>query len=180
MTELVPLSRLRPASWNPRLVRDKRFKQLCQSIKADPEFMVERPILATADGTIYAGNLRYRAVEYLKWPVVPARIVDIPEQLAKERAMRDNNAWGEWVEQDLAELLAELKVADSDVELLGFDDKELNRLLDLVGANGDTAAAVQAVPEQYMVIVTCTDEVQQRELLERMTAEGWQCRALLS
>jgi hypothetical protein len=55
---LVPLVALTPAPWNPRSIKDERFQNLCRSIEADPEFLWRRPILAQADGTIYAGNQR--------------------------------------------------------------------------------------------------------------------------
>ena len=63
MTEVVsvPLSELHPSPWNPRTISDARFKNLCASIEADPDFLWQRPILAMVDGTIYAGNMRYRA-----------------------------------------------------------------------------------------------------------------------
>jgi hypothetical protein len=38
----------------------------------------------------------------------------------------------------------------------------------------------QAIPEQYLVLVTCRDEQQQVELLERFQEEGLVCKALLS
>ena len=109
--ERVPLARLKPAEWNPRILRDTRFKTLCKSLQSDPDFMELRPILATADGTIYGGNMRWRAASHLGWETVPAIIADIPEKLAKERAIRDNNSWGEWQDQDLSELLTELQMA---------------------------------------------------------------------
>jgi DNA modification methylase len=137
--ERVPLSRLTPASWNPRLIRDARFQNLCRSIEADPEFLEQRPILATADGTIYAGNMRYRAVKHHGWPDVPAVLSDIPEQLARERALRDNAQWGEWQEDDLAALLYGLQQEGSALDLLGFEDDEIARLLDSVGAFGEPA-----------------------------------------
>ncbi len=56
-----PLTALRPSPWNPRTISDDRFQNLCHSIQADPDFLWRRPILAQADGTIYAGNMRYRA-----------------------------------------------------------------------------------------------------------------------
>ncbi len=59
--EGVPLDRLHPAPWNPRTIKDERFQNLVRSIQADPDFLWRRPILAMADGTIYAGNMRYRA-----------------------------------------------------------------------------------------------------------------------
>jgi hypothetical protein len=38
----------------------------------------------------------------------------------------------------------------------------------------------QSIPEQYLVLVTCRDEKQQGELLERFGREGLKCKALLS
>lgn len=86
----IPLVALCAAPWNPRSISDQRFQNLCRSIEADPEFLWLRPILATADGTIFAGNMRYRAAQHLSWETIPAILVDIPEQLARERALRDN------------------------------------------------------------------------------------------
>ena len=41
-------------------------------------------------------------------------------------------------------------------------------------------APVELGPAQYLVLVTCQDEHHQVELLQRFTAEGLTCRALLS
>ena len=137
--EHVPLLALTPAPWNPRTIKDDRFQNLCRSLEADPGFLQLRPILATADGTIYCGNMRYRAAQQLGWETIPAILVDIPEALAKERALRDNAQWGEWEEDELANLLASLKEQGSDLDLLGFDDRDLQKLLDsLANAGGLT------------------------------------------
>jgi ParB-like chromosome segregation protein Spo0J len=129
VAEHVPLERLKPAPWNPKTIRDDRFVSLCRSIEADPAFMDEQPILAMADGTIYSGNQRYRAVEHLGWTTVPARLADIPESLAQRRGMVANNQWGDWIDDDLGALLASLGDAGTDLSLLGFEDGELERLL---------------------------------------------------
>ena len=135
----VPLVALTPAPWNPRSIKDERFQNLCRSLEADPDFLQLRPILATADGTIFAGNMRYRAAQQLGWETVPAILVDIPEALAKDRALRDNAQWGEWEEDELANLLASLKAQGSDLDLLGFDDRDMQKLLDsLANAGGLT------------------------------------------
>src|SRR6185369_11342846 len=98
--------------------------------QADPDFLWRRPVLAQADGTIYGGNMRYRAAQHLGFETIPAVVEDIPDQLARERALRDNAQWGEWQEDELAELLYHLREAGSDVSLLGLDDRELQKLLD--------------------------------------------------
>jgi DNA modification methylase len=128
--QAVALAALHPAAWNPRTISDERFQNLCRSIEADPEFLWRRPILAQADGTIYAGNLRYRAAHQLDMTSVPAIIEDVSDQLARERALRDNAQWGDWEGDELAALLDRLRADGSDVDLLGFDERELQQLLD--------------------------------------------------
>jgi DNA modification methylase len=132
----LPLADLHAAAWNPRSINDPRFQNLCRSLETDPEFLWLRPILATADGTVFAGNLRLRAAQHLGWETVPTVVVDIPEKLAKERALRDNAQWGEWREDDLASLLEELKLSGSDLDLLGFDERDLEELLATLGQPG--------------------------------------------
>ena len=100
-----------------------------------------RPLIATPDGTVVAGNMRLRAVQELGWKEVPTVLAEMDEVLAKERALRDNGSWGDWAEQDLAELLTELSARGTDVGILGFDKDQVERLLALVSATaqGDDA-----------------------------------------
>lgn len=126
----VPLGRLHPAEWNPRTIRDERFQNLCRSIEADPDFLWRRPVLAQADGTIYAGNMRFRAAQHLNFVTVPAIVEDVSDILARERAIRDNRQWGDDAEDGLAALLSRLRDDGSDLDLLGFDERELQQLLD--------------------------------------------------
>jgi DNA modification methylase len=136
---LVPLVALTPAPWNPRSIKDERFQNLCASIQADPDFLWRRPILAQADSTIYAGNMRYRAAQHLGMLEVPAIVEDVSDQLARERALRDNAQWGEWAGDDLAALLEGLKAEGTDLDLLGFDERELQQLLDRLGKDAALA-----------------------------------------
>jgi len=148
----VPLDQLRPSGWNPRTISEERFENLCRSIEADPELLWRRPVLAQADGTIYAGNMRYRAAEYLGMKTIPAIVEDVSDQLARERALRDNSQWGEWAEDDLAGLLRQLDDDGRDLALLGFGDDDLQRLLDRLDAEGEVGLTdpddVPDVPEE--------------------------------
>lgn len=140
----VPVARLRAAPWNPREADEPRFLDLCRSIEADPLFLWHRPICARADGTVYAGNLRLRAVMHLGWSEVPAIVGDVPEALAKARALRDNNPIGEWRDEDLAGLLEELTQNGVEIGSLGFADTELEWL----GA-GEHKAGISAGRESF-------------------------------
>ena len=139
---LVPLEQLTPAPWNPRHIDKARLKNLAESIRADPNFLLRRPILAQQSGEIYAGNQRWHAAKLLfsqgwtpPWDAqtVPVDLDDVPDQLARERALRDNNAWGAWDDDSLARLLGDLRDSGSDAGLLGFDDRELSQLLARLG-----------------------------------------------
>ncbi|MGE0227521.1 MAG: DNA methyltransferase [Dehalococcoidia bacterium] len=145
-----PLTALHPAPWNPRTIADERFQNLCGSVRSDPEFLWRRPVLAQADGTIYAGNMRYLAAQYLGFETIPAVIEQVSDQLARERALRDNQQWGEWEHDDLAALLTRLREDGSDVELLGFDERELQQLLDRLSPTGSLSDPdeVPALPDE--------------------------------
>lgn len=134
--ETTPLPLLKPAPSNPREIKDERFQNLVQSIETAPEFLWRRPVLAMADGTVYAGNMRFRAAEHLGLESIPAIREDIPEQLAKERALRDNAQWGEWAEDDLAAMLEALRSDGTAMDLLGFDERELQKLLNSLDHQG--------------------------------------------
>jgi hypothetical protein len=174
----VPIAQLKPSEWNPRLIHDSRFKQLCRSLEADPDFMEQRPILATFDGTIYAGNMRWRAAKHLGWSTVPTILSDIDPTLAKERALKDNNQFGEWQEQELAELLAELQMGGRELETLGFPDGEVERLLDSVGLLSE-AEAFGALPDddkapfQQMTFTVTDDQAETiKAAIEQAKAAG--------
>jgi ParB-like chromosome segregation protein Spo0J len=133
-----PLNLLKPADWNPREISPERFENLKVSIQRDPEYIKLRPILATMDGTIFSGNMRYRAVWELGWETVPAIMVDIPEDVAKRRAIQENKTWGSWDQDRLGEMVYTLKLQD-DADVLGFTDSELSAILGSVSDLGEEA-----------------------------------------
>ena len=175
----VPLDALHPAPWNPRTIKDERFQNLCRSIEADPDFLWRRPVLAQADGTVYAGNMRYRAAQQLGMESVPAIVEEVSDQLARERAMRDNAQWGEWDEEDLVQLLEELKLGGAEVELLGFSEKELQKLLTDAGADAAATENGFAYQEQFAVTVICKDAVEQERVYNDLRGQGFECRVVV-
>lgn len=153
-----PLAKLTLLPGNPRLITTRQFSSLMDSIKRDPRFLLVRPIAVAdgpehrAGGIVYGGNMRVRALEQLfkdgwvpepalvslGWApgTVPIDVDDIPERQARERSIQDNNTWGNWNDQELAEMLYELDQAGSDMSLLGFDQRVMDDLM----------ASVTAVP----------------------------------
>lgn len=136
---LVAVERLREWPENPRKIDDARFEQLKASIDADPELLEARPLIALPDGTVVAGNMRLRAVKDLGWEEVPVYVVDADERRAREIALRDNNAFGEWVPDELASMLAGIEKDGGDLGALGFKEGELVVFMASLESKGDPA-----------------------------------------
>lgn len=100
-----------------------------RSIEAEPGMLYARPVVALPDGTIIAGNMRWRACKELGRATVPAVRVDLDDERAKLWLLRDNNEYGEWEDEALATLLAELQAADVDLDLSGFGADAIDALL---------------------------------------------------
>lgn len=130
----VHLTRLHPWPENPRTIRPERLEQLKQALAEDPAMLWARPLLALPDGTVIGGNQRLLAAQQLGWERIPVLTVDLDETRARLWALRDNNAYGEWDEPALAELLEELQTDGVDLALAGFADSDLDRLLEGFGA----------------------------------------------
>lgn len=123
----VDITLLRSADWNPRDITEDRLDDLKNAIMADPEFLWERPVLAMADGTVYAGNQRLQAAIQMGWGSIPAIMEDVPEAVAHERAVRDNQTWGQWNDEVLADQLRAMP--EEDRSGLGFSDAHMMALL---------------------------------------------------
>jgi hypothetical protein len=133
--ELVSAKKLKPAKWNPRIITDKKFAKLVEAIKADPQFMTLRPILASKNGTIYAGNMRFRALQEIGCEDVPCIFTDIPEKMAKLRSLTDNNHFGEYQMDELASLVVEFETVQ--IELTAMPDIIMRQI---EGADKDPSA----------------------------------------
>jgi DNA modification methylase len=125
----VALARLREWPENPRTISEHRLEQLAQAMVADRSMLWARPLLCLPDGTVFAGNMRLRAAVALGWDTIPAVQVDLSPDEARVWALRDNNAYGEWDEPALAEILADLADKGVDVALAGFAERDLDRIL---------------------------------------------------
>jgi DNA modification methylase len=120
---------LRPHEGNPRRIAKGRLEALKADLEADPAMLRARPLIALPDGRVVAGNQRLRAVQELGWESVPVVYADLDELRAQEWALRDNNQYGEWDEQALADYLQEMVEAGAELARTGFTDRELEQFL---------------------------------------------------
>ena len=114
------LTELKKLTDNPRIIRDKEFKNLCQSIKDNPKFFEARPLILsdrTGELVIIAGNQRYEAAKALKMKEAPTYLMEgLTEEKEKEITIRDNTNQGEW-DMDLLSAWDDLPLIDWGVKL---------------------------------------------------------------
>lgn len=148
----VELACLREWPDNPRTITESRLEQLKHALIAGREMLRARPLLCLRDGTVIAGNMRLRAARELGWDTIPVIEVDLSPDEARVWALRDNNAYGEWDEPALAEILAELADRGLDVALAGFADRDLDRILAHLElpADPDDAPELETGPPESM------------------------------
>jgi hypothetical protein len=143
--DLWPIDRLREYPRNPRK-NDAAVDHMCASIR---EFGFKIPILARSDGEVVDGHLRFKAARKLGIAEIPVILCDewSPAQVKAFRLMVNRSvAWADWDEEALALELQDLREADFNLSLTGFEDVELARLLDAQDAN-DGLTDEDAVPE---------------------------------
>jgi len=119
---------IKPYEHNPRK-NDQAIKAVAASIR---EFGFRQPIVVDEDGVIVVGHTRWKAAQHLGMTKVPVHVAaDLTAAQAAAYRLADNRS-GEIAEWDFNLLpieLTNLQALDFDMELLGFDAKELQRLL---------------------------------------------------
>lgn len=124
-----PVERLIPYARNPRTHTDEQVAQIAASIA---EFGWTNPVLVGADGVVIAGHARLMAARKLALAEVPVIMLDhLTEAQRRALVIADNrlalNAG--WDEDMLRVEIDALREVDFDLDVLGFDDQELEALL---------------------------------------------------
>jgi ParB-like chromosome segregation protein Spo0J len=123
-----PLERLIPHARNARTHSDEQVAQIAGSIA---EFGFVNPVLVGNDGVIAAGHGRVMAARKLGLSEAPVMLSHLSPTQRRALMIADNQITTNagWNEEMLAAELAALKDEAFDLDLLGFDDAEIDRLL---------------------------------------------------
>lgn len=148
--ELWPLDRLVPYARNARTHSDEQVAQIAASIA---EFGFNNPVLVDTNAGIIAGHGRVLAARKLGIDQVPVVVLDHLSETQKRAYILADNRIGEnagWDDEILRTELTDLKDADLDLALLGFDEDELANLFAEVApevAPSENEEAPEEVPE---------------------------------
>ena len=166
--EEVAIDDLLPDPANPRRISDAQLEALTGSLK---EYGFVQPVLARhEDKTVIGGHQRLTAARRLGYKTVPVTYLDLTTEQARVLNLGLNKISGEWDQELLARLLADLKpVEEIDLALTGFSKDELAKLLksldvrdkkdrledfDLEAAEEAARAAPRAKPGEIWVLAT--------------------------
>jgi DNA modification methylase len=143
-----------PYAANSRTHSDAQVAQIAASIK---EFGWTNPILIDGDNSIIAGHGRLMAARKLGMAEVPVICIDHLTKAQQRALVIADNQLAMNAGWDMDMLKAEiegLKLDDFDVDLLGFDDKFLDGLLEPEPTEGLTDEdAVPEVPEHPKTVL---------------------------
>lgn len=112
---------------NPRFVRDHKYQKLRKSIEDNPEMLYLRELLVYPHGKKYViigGNMRYRAMKDLAYSEAPCKVIPdgaTPDML-RSYTIKDNNGFGEWDMDMLANEWDEVELEDWGLDLPGWED----------------------------------------------------------
>ncbi|MGG0756475.1 ParB N-terminal domain-containing protein [Brevibacillus laterosporus] len=129
---LLPIDKINPVSYNPRVdlqPGDAEYEKLKRSIK---DFGYVEPLVWNQrTGNLVGGHQRYKIlVNEQGRREVEVSVVDLDEQKEKALNIAMNKISGDWDEEKLSQVLADLQDSDLDVTLTGFDEVDLKRMLD--------------------------------------------------
>ncbi|WP_294390507.1 site-specific DNA-methyltransferase [uncultured Sphingomonas sp.] len=128
--EMIPTAEIVPYQRNARKHSKKQINKIIRSIK---EFDVTNPLIVDEQNVLLAGHGRLEAAKRLNMREVPCiRMIGLrgPQKAAyrlADNAIADESTW------DLDQLADEIKVItslDCDPELTGFDQPDIDRILD--------------------------------------------------
>ena len=165
------IERLVPYARNPRK-NDAALDRMAASIR---EFGFKIPVLARSSGEVVDGHLRLKAARKLGITEVPVILCDewSDAQVKAFRLMVNRSVgWAEWDAELLGLELLELKDLAFDLELTGFDSREIDEFLS--GPDLDEGAdAVPPVPDH-----PASDRTRvECRLRHRARKDGhWHCR----
>lgn len=178
--EIVPIDSVRPHPRNPRagdtaIIRDS----------IDINGWYGAIIVQESTGYILAGNHRYKAALQNGATMIPSIRISVTDEEAVRILLADNRTSdvATYDEELLSNFLSELSMTPLGLQGTGFDDNALAEMLhELSSAEGNEVAPDQSnqLADKFEIVVVCASEVDQRDLLERLSLEGFACRALVS
>ena len=153
---------LNPASYNPRQISSKQYKDLKESVK---KFGLVDPIIVNKDNTVIGGHQRLKICKDLKYVDVDCVMLDLSKEEERELNIRLNKNTGTFDMDILAN--------EFDIEELtdwGFKHIDLDVNIDKIEEDKD---------DNYVITITEEDIVTAKALYKELEGRGLKVKAKL-
>jgi len=176
----ISISRLKHDPNQARIHGERNLEAIKQSLE---KFGQQHPIVVGKGNVILAGNGRVEAARALGWKKIKAVRTKLGGSDATAFAIADNRTaeLADWDDKYLLKLVGELEGAtDFSLDDIGFDDKEIKALAAAMGSDDGLPDLPDNdnYKEQYGVIVMCSDESQQKNVYDTLSADGYDCKVV--
>jgi len=129
VSKVIKLSTIKANPNNPRILKDERFKKLCNSIKEFPKMMELRPMVVDAENIVLGGNMRLKALKELGYKEIPGNWVKKAEDLSEDQKKRfvisDNVSFGEWDWDMLANEWDAIELEEWGLDIPNFEPEKV-------------------------------------------------------
>ena len=170
--ELIPIEELSLDPSNVREHDERNGKAIVASLK---RFKQQKPIVVDKDNVIRAGNGTYQAMCQLGYKEVACVRTRLEDAEAIAYAIADNRT-AELANWDTGALAAILDQLEPDqLEATGFDESEISKL---IGDMEDDIENSVDFNQEYLVLVTCSGEIQQNEVFSLCQKNDYEAKIL--
>lgn len=123
----INIASLKPAEYNPRKITDAELDKLEQSIR---EFGIVKPVVVNQDMTVIGGHQTLKVLQNrLGQKAAPCIVLDLDKHREKLLNLALNRIGGDFDPDKLKTMLLDLRVAEVNIKLSGFDEAETEKLL---------------------------------------------------
>jgi len=176
--ETLPLESLQLDPSNARRHDLANLNAIARSLE---RFGQQKPVVVDARLRVLAGNGTVVAARQLGWTTIQAARTSLTGDAADAYALADNRSaeLAAWDADQLGQTLARLaESATIDRADTGFSPAAARRLIREAGDAAHADADVDNLPTLRQVLIECETEDQQKQLYDRLRAEGLRCRVL--
>lgn len=169
---------LTPYENNSRLHSEQQIREIADSIA---EFGFTNPVLIDDKNGIIAGHCRVDAAKLLNMTTVPTIVLgELTETQKRAYVIADNkhalNA--EWNQHTLIKELMEIREADFDLSLIGFNEIELKDLLRLDDDDDEKTGSRLMDEERNLLLVECESQVELQNLFDELKEQGYEVKIM--
>jgi len=163
--EKIEINKLQPASYNPRQINTKQYKDLKESIK---KFDLVDPIIINKDMTVIGGHQRLKVCKDLKHTEIDCVVLDLTKEEERELNIRLNKSGGEF---DLDILANEFEIEE--LKDWGFKEIELGLNIDKIDIEE------QPSNDNYIITITEDDISKANAIYKELDERGFKAKIKL-